>query len=553
MKLPSPRTRLTRPEVHDLLRSISKQLGLPSQVLGPGLRIRWHQGENELLELWLRLVADKPGVNSLDIDTSEPQWRIWHEIKNRKDTLHEDYLDIEYAADPDIKGAVPYLWNLRINTELWDENFLPPILTWSDLCDDVGRVLGELPMTLAALPPEWYNQEITVHDPKFECFTAVATPEGLHVTLLRTAGKNVGTHRFSIPLQAAPEAGKALMETYASNYGPGFPISQLGMRMHISQKERLIDFILSDYETNEEPEVDLLGGGNTKPNYEERIPELIDQAEWYSGNIRGKYPGEVMAENLPDFPAWKKPPAPAAEPPSTKHAKPSYGIDAPPALYVVIGLAVLSLILGIAWHPAWYLAAALFAIHAGLFLHTTLRGKKQVWEKFLQQANLKGDEDALDLGCGRGAAMIPLAKHLPYGHVTGVDIWDNADQSGNTPEAAMRNAEIEGVEKRITLKTRDITEELPFLADTFDIVNSSLVMHNIHPPEKREKAILEAYTVTKPGGTIIITDLKHTDTYAQILANAGAQNITITSLGWKMWWGHPFMATKRVVATKPGV
>ena len=288
MKIPSPRTCLTRPEVHALLRSISEELGLPSQVLGPWLRIRWHMGENELLELHLQFVADAP----------EPQWRVPHAIKNRKDALHEDYLDIEYAADPDIKSEVPYLWNLRVNPEIWDENLMSPITSWSDLCDDVGRVLGELPMTLAALPPEWFDDEITIHDPKFQCFTAVATPDGLHVTLMCITGKNLGTHRFAIPLHAAPETGKALMETYVSNFGPGFPVSQLGMKMHIAEKNRLIDFILSDYPADSEP------------NYKERIPELIDKAEWYSGNIPGKYPGEVMAENLPDFPAWEKSPTP---------------------------------------------------------------------------------------------------------------------------------------------------------------------------------------------------------------------------------------------------
>jgi hypothetical protein len=81
-------------------------------------------------------------------------------------------------------------------------------------------------------------------------------------------------------------------------------------------------------------------------------------------------------------------------------------------------------------------SGAILLAHAGVYLHTTLRGKFRSWERELDRAGLKGDEQLLDLGCGRGAVLIEAARRLPAGHAVGVDLW-TADQSGNRPEATL--------------------------------------------------------------------------------------------------------------------
>ena len=53
-------------------------------------------------------------------------------------------------------------------------------------------------------------------------------------------------------------------------------------------------------------------------------------------------------------------------------------------------------------------------------------------------------------------------------------------------DATLRNAEIEGVADRITLETADMTA-LPFPDNSFDVVVSSLAIHNIHSVEGRKK------------------------------------------------------------------
>lgn len=64
------------------------------------------------------------------------------------------------------------------------------------------------------------------------------------------------------------------------------------------------------------------------------------------------------------------------------------------------------------------------------------------------------------------------------GHVTGVDMWDSKDQSQSSAVAALNNALREGVREYVEVKTAD-ARELPFPNASFDLVVSSLCIHNI--------------------------------------------------------------------------
>jgi SAM-dependent methyltransferase len=123
------------------------------------------------------------------------------------------------------------------------------------------------------------------------------------------------------------------------------------------------------------------------------------------------------------------------------------------------------------------LIAAWLLLTVVSYAFTTRVGKFAVWARILGELGLRGDEDLLDLGCGRGAVLLAAAKLLPEGHAVGIDLW-RADQTGNSPEATRRNAELEGVSARVTVHTGDITS-LPFTDRSFDVVVSSFVIHNI--------------------------------------------------------------------------
>jgi arsenite methyltransferase len=186
---------------------------------------------------------------------------------------------------------------------------------------------------------------------------------------------------------------------------------------------------------------------------------------------------------------------------------------------------------------------------AAFYLHTTRVGKFAVWARVLGELALHGDETLLDLGCGRGAVLLAAAKLLPRGRAIGVDVW-RADQTANSPQATLSNAALENVTDRVAVQTADI-RRLPFDDNSFDVIVSSLVIHNIASTVGRKQAVDEAARVLRPGGRIAIADLAATRRHAKHLRELGFNDVHRRNLGWRMWWGGPWFPTHLVTATKP--
>src|SRR2546421_5949661 len=194
----------------------------------------------------------------------------------------------------------------------------------------------------------------------------------------------------------------------------------------------------------------------------------------------------------------------------TPRRRGSYGIDAPYAPALLAGLAVLYLVLAIATGRLRFFLGAAFVLSVeAWYLFSTLRGKFVVWAELLDRLRPRGDERILDLGCGRGAVLLMAAQHLTTGRAVGVDLWRTFDQSGNSAEATQRNAVAEGVADRVELHTGDMTA-LPFEDNSFDLLVSSFAIHNISRRAGREKAISEAVRVLRPGGRLLIVDIRAT-------------------------------------------
>jgi arsenite methyltransferase len=191
--------------------------------------------------------------------------------------------------------------------------------------------------------------------------------------------------------------------------------------------------------------------------------------------------------------------------------------------------------------------AAIIASTAS-YVRTTRRGKFEAWARILDDLDLRGDETVLDLGCGRGAVLLAVAKRLPQGRAIGVDLW-RADQTGNSPGQTRSNAIAEQVADRVDVQTADITA-LPLPDDSVDVIVSSLVIHNIGGHTGRAKAISEAARVLRPGGRLALADLWATDSHERQLRELGWTDVRRRDLGWRMWWG-PAMGTHLITATKP--
>jgi arsenite methyltransferase len=228
-----------------------------------------------------------------------------------------------------------------------------------------------------------------------------------------------------------------------------------------------------------------------------------------------------------------------------------YGFDAPwllavPVLVIVahgVQAAVTRSLVPII--PAMLVAGCM-----ALGLYVSRRGKFVVWTRLLGELEWRGDERALDLGCGRGAVLLLAASHLTSGRAVGVDLWRRGDQSGNAPAATLRNAGLEGVADRVELHTADMTH-LPFPAGAFDLVVSNVAIHNVRGAAGRRQVIAEAIRVLKPGGRLLVADLFSTAEYETAAAAGGMRDVRRWGLGWRMWWSGPWLATTLVSAVRP--
>jgi arsenite methyltransferase len=228
-----------------------------------------------------------------------------------------------------------------------------------------------------------------------------------------------------------------------------------------------------------------------------------------------------------------------------------YGIDAPLIPRAWFGRAGWSVAVGFAF---WFMnrqdypgpAARVLAVLALLALacaaigwfkiHSSRDGKLHLREQLLDQLALKGDEKVLDVGCGRGLLAIGAAKRLKTGKVTGIDLWNPQDLSGNSADAAKENAKAEGVADRVRFETGD-ARKLVYPDSHFDAVISANAFHTLADDHEREQALHETLRVLKPGGRLVIFDTAETGYYAQVLRASGAHDVTLSP--WSFLWCLP--------------
>ena len=221
---------------------------------------------------------------------------------------------------------------------------------------------------------------------------------------------------------------------------------------------------------------------------------------------------------------------------------PDYGLDAPGAvrnLFIVSGAGLLAW-LGVAthlWSGVLALGPLLFplgrmGLSAGLacglmgvwMAWDSKVGKVRERERLLDLLAWTGRERVLDVGCGRGLLLVGAARRLSTGSAAGIDLWQAEDLSGNRPEATLENARLEGVAERVEVHTADM-RKLPFPDGSFDTVLSMNAIHNIYSAPGRATALAEIARVLKPGGTVLVVDIRHMRQYAAALRAGGCADV----------------------------
>ncbi len=196
---------------------------------------------------------------------------------------------------------------------------------------------------------------------------------------------------------------------------------------------------------------------------------------------------------------------------------------APLSNWLLIGIGIYFLLLG-----------ACFVGTSALMFRSSRVGKLRMRDRLLDGLHLAGTEQVLDVGCGRGLLLIGAARRLPQGRAVGIDLWSQKDQANNSKAATLANAAIEGVAERVEVHDGDM-RSLPFANASFDVVVSSLAIHNIPSRDGRRTAINEMVRVLKPGGRVALLDFSKTAEYAEDLQAAGMQQVQRSERSLGMW------------------
>ena len=216
---------------------------------------------------------------------------------------------------------------------------------------------------------------------------------------------------------------------------------------------------------------------------------------------------------------------------------PNYGLDAPGVVRSLMiagvgGLLVAAAALTFGAGTPLGMALVWMGACAGLSLaatgcamiYSSKVGKLRARERWLDLIAWRGDEQVLDVGCGRGLMLVGAAKRLKTGKAVGIDIWQTEDLSGNHSEATIENARREGVAERVKVQTADM-RQIPFPDHSFDVILSCNAVHNLYEAAQRDQAVAELARVLKPGGTALIIDIRHISDYAASLVKHGCPEV----------------------------
>ena len=139
-------------------------------------------------------------------------------------------------------------------------------------------------------------------------------------------------------------------------------------------------------------------------------------------------------------------------------------------------------------------------------------GEKALRAETIRLAEVRPGASVLDVGCGTGTLTLQAkAAAGNQGTVYGIDA---------APEM------IEVARQKAAGKQQDVRfqvsliEALQFPDATFDVVLSSMMMHHL-PDDLKRAGLAEFYRVLKPGGRLVIVDIKETSNAVQHLSLTG--------------------------------
>ena len=117
-------------------------------------------------------------------------------------------------------------------------------------------------------------------------------------------------------------------------------------------------------------------------------------------------------------------------------------------------------------------------------------------ERLLDQADLEGAAQVLDLGCGTGTLTTWIKQRVPAADVVGLD---------GDPDV-LRRARAKAARGDLELSfDQGLSFELPYPDASFDRVLSSLLFHHLGRADKA-RTLLEVWRVLRPDGQLHVAD-----------------------------------------------
>lgn len=156
-----------------------------------------------------------------------------------------------------------------------------------------------------------------------------------------------------------------------------------------------------------------------------------------------------------------------------------------------------------------------FMARAGFSYDGDVQLSRRIVEGVASRISVPRGGTCLDVGCGSGALTIEVAKRNPRATVVGCDRWGAGYEFSR--DLCERNAQAEGV-RNVRFVEGDATR-LPFDDESFDVVTSNYVYHNITGANKQD-LLLETLRCLKRGGTFCIHDLMSPRRYGDMQAFA---------------------------------
>ncbi|HZW84507.1 MAG TPA: class I SAM-dependent methyltransferase, partial [Nitrososphaerales archaeon] len=170
----------------------------------------------------------------------------------------------------------------------------------------------------------------------------------------------------------------------------------------------------------------------------------------------------------------------------------------------------------------------ILVVASALFWSSRL-GKAREMRKLVSSIPWGGEEVVLDLGCGRGLAMVDAAKRLDTGYAIGVDTWPKSRLSGNDPRSIWANAEVDKVGDKM-VPVRGLALNLPFADGSIDVVLSGVAVHRLASRREREALFSEIHRVLRDGGRVGILDAGNGNQYASMLRALGLLDVEMHRL-----------------------